>query len=75
MQLGLNFQITGEKQWRLRAPPECWWRCSGAELSATMRPGDVIVVATHWWFHSTEVVGNEVSITLSNEYSGSVKDD
>lgn len=33
-------QVRGAKEWTLRAPPECWWRCAG-EMRAVVRRGEV----------------------------------
>ena len=64
-----SYQIKGTKTWSLRPPPECWWSCQGGEMDALMEPGDVIVVNTNWWFHSTSVEDGGLSITVTNEYT------
>jgi hypothetical protein len=33
-----------------------------------MHPGDVVVIDTHKWFHKTDVLGDEISITVGSEY-------
>ena len=55
----------------LKPPPECWWECPSTSeaMSATLYPGDIIVVNTNWWMHSTKVVGRELSVTVTNEYT------
>ena len=53
----------------LKSPPECWWECTNKEMSATLEPGDIIVVNTNWWMHSTKVVGGRgLSVTITNQY-------
>jgi hypothetical protein len=37
------------------------------DLSVVLEPGDVIVVNTNWWMHSTSVV-QDLSVTITNEY-------
>ena len=58
---------SGTKRWSLKPPPECYWKCPG-EVSVTLDPGDIIVVNTNWWSHSTKVLGAAVSVTITNEY-------
>ena len=65
--LSLRFQVSGTKRWSLKPPPECYWKCPG-EVSVTLDPGDIIVVNTNWWSHSTKVLGAAVSVTITNEY-------
>ena len=47
-------QLRGVKTWKLRSPPECWMSCHG-EIQTTLYPGDIIIVNTNIWFHSTKV--------------------
>eukprot|EP00095_Tigriopus_kingsejongensis_P004003 maker-scaffold1031_size68893-snap-gene-0.28 protein:Tk04003 transcript:maker-scaffold1031_size68893-snap-gene-0.28-mRNA-1 annotation:"hypothetical protein CAPTEDRAFT_142276" len=61
-------QIRGRKLWQVRPPPECAWKCPSETLEATLEPGDVIVVNTNWWYHSTSVLDG-LSITITNEYT------
>ena len=70
------------KKWTLRAPIECRndegllglifgkFRnlCQNEDFSVILNPGDVIVLNTNWWEHSTKVVGDKVSITLTKEF-------
>merc|ERR1711971_111302 len=60
-------QLRGVKTWRLRSPPECWMSCHG-EIKTTLYPGDIIIVNTNIWFHSTKVHGPELSISMVNEF-------
>ena len=60
-------QIAGSKTWYLRPPPECWWSC-GRVISTTIHPGDIIVVNTNVWFHSTKVEGPGLNLCMTNEY-------
>jgi len=60
-------QLAGVKVWRLRPPPECAWSCP-AQLETTLHPGDIIVVNTNVWFHSTQILGDQLSIVITNEF-------
>jgi len=60
-------QLSGVKTWDLKPPPECYWTCPGS-LQTTLYPGDIIVVNTNMWFHSTRVTGSDLSIVITNEY-------
>jgi len=60
-------QISGVKTWYLKPPPECWWECHGT-METTLYPGDILVVNTNKWFHSTKVVGTELSIGITSEF-------
>jgi len=60
-------QLAGTKTWYLRPPPECWWSCPG-QIQITLYPGDIMVVNTNVWFHSTKVTGSELSVVITNEY-------
>jgi len=60
-------QIAGSKTWYLRPPPECWWSCGGV-ISTLLSPGDIIVVNTNVWFHSTKIEGQDISLVITNEF-------
>jgi hypothetical protein len=60
-------QVRGVKTWYLRPPPECWAVCHG-DMETTLYPGDIIIVNTNVWFHSTKVHGPELSISMVNEF-------
>ena len=49
------------------------WECPSKVMSATLEPGDIIVVNTNWWMHSTTVVGGNggggLSFTITKEYT------
>lgn len=60
-------QIRGRKLWQLKPPPECARICPGP-METILEPGDVIVVNTNWWYHSTSVLDG-LSITITNEYT------
>ena len=51
-------QLRGVKTWWLRSPPECWHSCHGV-IETTVYPGDIIVLNTNIWFHSTKVLSLE----------------
>ncbi|KAL1474847.1 hypothetical protein MTO96_020490 [Rhipicephalus appendiculatus] len=60
-------QIRGSKTWTLLPPPECESVCVPS-LTVTVRPGDIILVNTNHWYHSTLVEPGEMSITIGSEY-------
>jgi len=60
-------QIGGIKKWFLTPPPECWWTC-GSTMEVTVYPGDIIVLNTNYWFHSTQIIGDKLSVVITNEY-------
>lgn len=60
-------QIRGVKTWTLVPPPECESVCVPS-LKVTVRPGDIILVNTNHWYHSTLVEPGEMSITIGSEY-------
>uniref|UniRef100_H2YDJ8 Cupin-like domain-containing protein n=1 Tax=Ciona savignyi TaxID=51511 RepID=H2YDJ8_CIOSA len=60
-------QIKGTKKWVLEAPPECHGTCI-SRMEVIVEPGDIIVLDTNKWFHSTEIMGKETSIVIGSEY-------
>ncbi|KAJ8303305.1 hypothetical protein KUTeg_019701 [Tegillarca granosa] len=60
-------QITGTKKWTLEPPSECYFECK-SRLEVTVEPGEIIVLDTNKWYHSTLNVGNDISITIGSEY-------
>ncbi|CAI9720833.1 Hypothetical predicted protein [Octopus vulgaris] len=60
-------QVTGHKKWQLEPPPECYYECV-ASLDVVVNPGEIIVLDTNIWFHSTKNVGSDLSITIGSEY-------
>ncbi|XP_059164457.1 uncharacterized protein LOC131947298 [Physella acuta] len=60
-------QIAGHKLWVLEPPVECYFTCT-RQMSVTVHPGEIIVLDTNKWFHSTKVVGDDVSITIGAEF-------
>jgi len=60
-------QIRGQKRWKIEPPPECAAVCR--KFAVVVNPGDIIVIDTFRWFHQTEVLGDELSITIGSEYS------
>lgn len=60
-------QITGTKRWTLEPPPECYYTCAD-KIEITVHPGQIIVLDTDIWYHSTLNVGNDISITIGSEY-------
>lgn len=59
-------QISGRKSWKLIPPAECEHVCRS--LNVTMSPGDIVVVDTNQWFHSTYVHPGDICITIGAEY-------
>jgi len=60
-------QVRGVKTWYLKPPPECWASCHGL-MQTTLYPGDIIIVNTNIWFHSTKVHGPDLSLSFVNEF-------
>ncbi|XP_060552089.1 uncharacterized protein LOC132713484 [Ruditapes philippinarum] len=60
-------QITGTKRWTLEPPPECYYVCKN-RIEVTVHPGQIIVLDTDIWYHSTLNVGKDISITIGSEY-------
>ncbi|XP_076449369.1 uncharacterized protein LOC143285823 isoform X2 [Babylonia areolata] len=60
-------QITGVKRWTMEPPSECFTQCVSG-LHVDVRPGEIIVLDTNKWFHSTLVLGQDISITIGSEY-------
>ncbi|ELU11050.1 hypothetical protein CAPTEDRAFT_142276 [Capitella teleta] len=60
-------QITGTKVWTLEPPPECYHECVRS-IQVTVHPGDIIVLDTNRWFHSTLITSDEMSIVIGSEY-------
>ncbi|KAF6199989.1 hypothetical protein GE061_006288 [Apolygus lucorum] len=59
-------QLVGTKNWTLEPPPECIYECKGHEI--TVYPGEIFVLDTNSWYHSTRIVSNGISITIGAEY-------
>ncbi|XP_065349796.1 uncharacterized protein LOC135945823 isoform X1 [Cloeon dipterum] len=59
-------QLKGRKLWVLQPPPECLYRCS--IMQTTLEPGDIIVLDTDRWYHSTLIVSDDISITIGAEF-------
>eukprot|EP00794_Sanderia_malayensis_P009010 gene9010-9974_t len=59
-------QISGKKSWSLIPPAECGSVCNS--LNVTMNTGDIVVVDTNQWFHSTYVHPGKMSITIGAEF-------
>lgn len=59
-------QISGKKTWTLIPPPECETQCKA--LNVTVHKGDIFVIDTNVWYHSTFIHPGEISITIGSEY-------
>ncbi|KAJ7365077.1 hypothetical protein OS493_007723 [Desmophyllum pertusum] len=60
-------QIKGTKKWTLEPPPECAHVCD-PKLEVTVNSGEIIILDTNKWFHQTDIIGKELSITIGSEY-------
>ncbi|KAG6438494.1 hypothetical protein O3G_MSEX000013 [Manduca sexta] len=65
-QMSWQAQIRGRKQWELAPPPECLYYCSW--FTFTVAPGEILVVDTNRWYHKTNVLPGDISITIGAEY-------
>uniref|UniRef100_A0A069DMI1 Cupin like domain containing protein n=1 Tax=Clytia hemisphaerica TaxID=252671 RepID=A0A069DMI1_9CNID len=60
--------IKGKKTWTIQPPPECLLH-SSKRLQVTMEPGDILVVDTNKWYHSTYIhPEGGLAITIGSEY-------
>ncbi|XP_054720338.1 uncharacterized protein LOC129229979 [Uloborus diversus] len=59
-------QIRGTKNWYLLPPPECEDVCTPMNIS--VHRGDIILIDTNQWYHTTVIDGSEMSVTLGSEY-------
>ncbi|EDO42000.1 predicted protein, partial [Nematostella vectensis] len=60
-------QVKGTKKWTLQPPPECALECD-KEIVTVIHPGEIIVLDTNRWFHQTDIINDEMSITIGSEY-------
>ena len=60
-------QISGIKRWTFMPPAECLFKCPFV-LYADVHPGNIIVFDSNRWFHSTFIVGPDLSLTIGSEY-------
>ncbi|XP_055551082.1 uncharacterized protein LOC129733321 [Wyeomyia smithii] len=59
-------QLKGAKEWILAPPPECYYSCNF--VSVVVQTGDTIVLDTNKWYHKTNVLSGEISVTIGAEY-------
>ena len=59
-------QIKGIKKWLFKPPAECMFRCK--TLTTQVEPGDILIFDSNQWFHSTEIIGDDISLTIGSEY-------
>ncbi|XP_074644730.1 bifunctional arginine demethylase and lysyl-hydroxylase JMJD6-A-like [Tubulanus polymorphus] len=59
-------QVSGRKTWSLAPVPECENIC--AEMKVTVETGDIIVLDTNRWYHSTFIHPGKLSITIGSEF-------
>ncbi|XP_031570116.1 bifunctional arginine demethylase and lysyl-hydroxylase psr-1-like [Actinia tenebrosa] len=60
-------QISGQKKWTLEPPPECAHICH-PKMEVVVHPGEIIVLDTNRWFHKTDILEGQLSITIGSEY-------
>ncbi len=63
----MKAQITGIKHWIFRPPAECLQKCKYS-VDVDVHPGDIIIFDSNRWFHSTKIIGNDLSLTIGSEY-------
>lgn len=59
-------QLKGVKTWTVAPQPECEAVC--AKFNITVNTGDMIVINTNVWYHSTYIHPGSISITIGNEF-------
>ncbi|XP_076656315.1 uncharacterized protein LOC143360975 [Halictus rubicundus] len=59
-------QILGDKRWIVAPTPECDNICK--RFNFTVHAGDIILLDTRIWYHSTYVIGGNFSLTVTSEY-------
>jgi hypothetical protein len=37
-------------------------------LTTQVESGDILIFDSNQWFHSTEIIGNDISLTIGSEY-------
>ncbi|OAD52581.1 hypothetical protein WN48_00740 [Eufriesea mexicana] len=59
-------QIIGNKTWSVAPTPECDNVC--VPFNFTVYAGDIVLLDTRIWYHSTYVKGGNFSLTVTSEY-------
>lgn len=59
-------QLQGNKSWTLNPPPECAKLCTNFQFY--VEPGDIVLIDTRNWYHSTSIFNKQFSITIQSEY-------
>ncbi|XP_022089322.1 bifunctional arginine demethylase and lysyl-hydroxylase PSR-like [Acanthaster planci] len=59
-------QLSGRKTWTLIPLPECEDICH--TLKVTVNTGDIIVLDTNQWYHTTQIHPGKISITIGSEF-------
>ncbi|XP_041986802.1 uncharacterized protein LOC121738661 [Aricia agestis] len=59
-------QVRGRKNWIIAPVPECEHECQRIEYY--VEPGDVVLLDTRLWYHSTSIPKGQFSITVQSEY-------
>ncbi|KAI0235659.1 hypothetical protein LSAT2_013819 [Lamellibrachia satsuma] len=60
-------QISGRKKWLFAPVPECDGIC-GEKYEVIVEKGDIIILDSNQWYHSTFVMPGDISITIGSEY-------
>ncbi|KAK4317033.1 hypothetical protein Pmani_011845 [Petrolisthes manimaculis] len=60
-------QIRGSKTWHLHPVPECQHACPH-HTTITLHRGDIVLVDTNQWYHTTVIHPGDISITIGSEY-------
>lgn len=59
-------QIKGVKKWTFKPPPECIFSCK--TLYVDVHPGDILTFDSNIWYHATEIISDDISLTIGSEY-------
>ncbi|XP_034831128.1 uncharacterized protein [Maniola hyperantus] len=59
-------QVKGNKTWSVVPVPECEHVCH--EFQYYVEPGDVVLLDTRLWYHSTSIPKGQFSLTVQSEY-------
>ncbi|XP_059152861.1 uncharacterized protein LOC131938739 [Physella acuta] len=59
-------QLSGTKNWTLIPSPGCSHACR--PLTVIVEPGDIFILDTNLWYHSTFIQPGDISITIGSEF-------
>lgn len=60
-------QIRGTKKWRFEPPSECYFDCPQRH-EIEVKPGSIFVFNSNLWYHETEILPGQDSLTIGAEY-------